>query len=259
MYPKAFTAKTHTFNYAKGILERGEVAYDAENERYFIQEQYRNTIGSQYYEEIVLFKQEIYYQIDRQTKVCHHGPIPRTKKFHPFGVPANATFHAQVTSGLYPTVFNVNEFGLDTPHADGSSTTSWHSVTEQECFPTTTTYFNNDANGNHILAESETVNWYNAVIGIVDPDLFIPPQGCTPFPPPGPRPPSPTPPAPPSPPGPPVHRLCRSTMEKLCGNVQNNQQQCVACIRDHQAELSAPGVGCVRADEAAFCHVTLEK
>jgi hypothetical protein len=56
-------------------------------------------------------------------------------KFVPHGIPANASFHSQVTAGLYPTTFLVNEYGLQVTKANGQTTNHHYSATAGDPLP----------------------------------------------------------------------------------------------------------------------------
>ena len=63
----------------------------------------------------------------------------------------------------------------------------------------------------------------DAVAGIEDPNVFIPPTGCKPFP-------KPKPPAPPAPPPrPPTPEGCTSALKANCGKA-GNKANCIECV-----------------------------
>ena len=77
-----------------------------------VQDEYRTLNGGDEVESIYLYKEDRHYTIDRRTRSCHYAAIPTTQKFAPYGVPANASFHAQATIGVTPSTVLVNEFGV---------------------------------------------------------------------------------------------------------------------------------------------------
>ena len=163
------------------------------------------------------------------------------KAFHPFGIPPNATFHGQISSGLPPHTQLINEFGSHMQEGNAYMDT-WHHVTAEGCMPTSTRRFMVTANGTHDVDNSMFEEIFDVVLGISDPNVFIPPAGCTAKP--HPSPPHPSPPAPP-------HTVCRPTIERECGTLEHKGATCVACTKKNAATLAK--AGCTAAMEAAFC------
>lgn len=228
-------------------MERGQITYDADTERVAMIEEARN-LGpngkEDVYKILYLFADNVHYKIDRDSQFCGYGPIPRNMRFHPFGINPNATFHRQVTAGLAPTTFEVNEFGTQTEaRADGTSFTEWHHVTAKECMPVSRRVFERHADGSANLEESMFREYFNAVPGIVDPEVFIPPAGCKPFPTP------PSPPPGPKPPTPAEH--CYALMKRDCEAVRKDKTKCEACMKQNSAQLKA--AGCNPSFEERFC------
>jgi hypothetical protein len=62
-----------------------------------------------------------------RTKHCSH-----TQAWHRFGIPSTAHFYKQVTAGLYPTTFLVNEWSVEERGAN-YTVEGWHHVTAEEC------------------------------------------------------------------------------------------------------------------------------
>jgi len=182
-YPIQFTAQIHGMNYEKNLLERAQITYDGQAEMVFEVEQFRSTDGHGpiQYENLFHYKSNVYWKIDQQSRSCY-GPIeiPGHKKFSPFGVPKNSSFYAAVTEGVTPSALRIHEFGNTQQNADRTSVRSWHSVTEEECMPTYTHYFFIGTDGQMEPDKSSTDRFYNTVLGVEDPNVFIPPSNCRP-------------------------------------------------------------------------------
>jgi hypothetical protein len=238
LYPEQFTAQTHRFNYAKNVLERGEVVYDARGERLFETETFKgvDNPGEKSYEILYLFAEGVHYKVDRETRECY-GPIaiPNHQRFSRFGVAKNATFHAAVTEGVTPNVIDIHQFGIrNQPNFDGSTQSAWYHVTAAECMPTQIFHFYTIKDQPDVLdlEKSETTNFYDVVLGIEDPNVFIPPRDCIP------------------PPEPPT-KTCSSELNKLCEKERSSKTACDACLRKNAAALTK--ATCTRQAESAFC------
>ena len=123
-----------------------------------------------------------------------NSPIKGTRKFSPFGVPTDALFTRETTMGVYPNTFSVNGFGLRYAGVKPNTTFwSYIKVTKEGCMPVKTQLFAEagaapgHGPGDRDLDMSETRDFFNSVLGIEDPGVFVPPSGCTK------RPPSPSP------------------------------------------------------------------
>jgi len=82
-------------------------------------------------------------------------------------------------------------------------------------------------------------DFFDVVLGVADPNVFVVPEGCKP------RPPKP-------PPGPsPPHSVCTPALEKACGPLEHKGKTCTDCTARNAASLRA--AGCTAAIEAAFC------
>ena len=189
-YPAQFTGQTHMFNYHRGVMGRGLMAVDQEGERTFEVEEF--TGEDALFERLTLYKQDRTYSIHRATRSCTYAPIPPRQKWAPFAVPKNASFYREATLGIPGASFVVNEFGIEhAPRGRGGKYTVWQQVTVRECMPVTTHVFATEADGRVNVSVSLEMFWQNVVLGIEDPDVFIPPSNCRPGPHPGPSTPAP--------------------------------------------------------------------
>lgn len=115
-----------------------------------------------------------------------NSPIKGTRKFSPFGVPTDALFTRETTMGVYPNTFSVNGFGLRYAGVKPNTTFwSYIKVTKEGCMPVKTQLFAEagaapgHGPGDRDLDMSETRDFFNSVLGIEDPGVFVPPSGCT--------------------------------------------------------------------------------
>lgn len=225
-YPPQFTAQTITYDYEKNVIAHGTTVYDEGQQRVFEMEGERgqNTSGTK--EVLYLYQQDLVYRTNSYTRTCEYGPIPDHKKFTPFGVPATARFHAQINLGFYPTTIPVNEFGDEQPigPANSSKSITYHTqVTAGTCMPVKTQLFITKNGFGRNLEYSETIDFYDAVAGIEDPNVFVPPGGCKPAP-------KPNPPNPPNPPSPhPNPAACEAALKTNCGKA-GNKDNCIECV-----------------------------
>lgn len=147
---------------------------------------------------------------------------------------------AQVTEGVYPTTLLVNEFGYEHVVGDNVTINLWQHVTAEECMPTSIRGFNPySKKGQPDIDSSMVRDFFDVVLGVADPNVFVVPEGCKP------RPPKP-------PPGPsPPHSVCTPALEKACGPLEHKGKTCTDCTARNAASLRA--AGCTAAIEAAFC------
>ena len=107
-------------------------------------------------------------------------------------------------------------------------------MTAAECMPTQIFRFYTTKDQPDVLdlEKSETTNFYDVVLGIEDPNVFIPPRDCIP------------------PPEPPT-KTCSSELNKLCEKERSSKTACDACLRKNAAALTK--ATCTRQAESAFC------
>uniref|UniRef100_A0A2C9LDF2 Uncharacterized protein n=1 Tax=Biomphalaria glabrata TaxID=6526 RepID=A0A2C9LDF2_BIOGL len=119
-----------------------------------------------YYRIIILHRENIAYEYNRQTKTCKKG---QAGPFFPFAVPENATFEAEFYVGGPGEEVEAVEW------SDRSATAreAWVGVFSRfNCYPLRSFFLNGRNN------ETLTTQYFDLVQGIVDPQLFIPPQEC---------------------------------------------------------------------------------
>jgi len=185
-FPPELTAGYTAYDLQRNILVSGMIAFDSKNQRSFFRQ---DIVGQGVFDRgdaLYLYQQDIMYVTSLRAGTCQYGPIPDHKKFTPFGVPANASFNRQANLGISPATFPVNEFGLVIPF--GGKTFVYQSqVTAspvgESCAPVNIKTIVTDGitpDGINLIAY-DNYDFYNAVAGIENPNVFIPPTGCTPM------------------------------------------------------------------------------
>jgi hypothetical protein len=145
-----------------------DAAYDNFGQRFafFERENVGPAPGRQYFHIIILHKENIVYQYNRQTKVCTKFPAG---PFRPFGVPPNARFEGEYYIGGPGEVVEAVEW------SDRSDVTreNWIGVFSRvNCYPIRTWVHNGQTN------ETIHTHIFNLVTGINNPAIFEPPPPC---------------------------------------------------------------------------------
>jgi hypothetical protein len=168
--PKAWTARTHTYDHGANRMDRGFIAYDALNERVrFSDDVNALAPGRKYYEEIVNYRTREYWNIDISNKECKKGAIPPNRAWHAFGIPDNATFVEETTIGAGQEYITTTQWEM--PAYRHPAGWMWiGSFTLNECVPVHEVVAVN-------VSSSITRSFYDISIG-VQPDAFIPPSYC---------------------------------------------------------------------------------
>lgn len=147
----------------------GKYVYDAVGKRMRLFEMglYENKTFS--YDAILLYREGVMYEIHHQDKTCEKKPLKAD--FYLLGVPKNASLVGQAvvgTSSAPGAGLLVNTWTGETPEFGGRYIIT---VTEHGCIPVSTLFHTPDY-GWIVLS------YFNNVVGISDPGVFIPPDFC---------------------------------------------------------------------------------
>ncbi|BFZ17976.1 hypothetical protein BsWGS_21015 [Bradybaena similaris] len=145
-----------------------DAAYDNQGERFafFEREETGPQPGRQYYHIIILHRENIAYEYNRNTKVCRKS---QAGPFRPFGVPPNGRFEGQYYIGGPGETVEAVEW------SDRSDVRreEWIGVFSRvNCYPIRTWLHSNISN------QTIHTHIYNLVTGITDPNIFLPPAAC---------------------------------------------------------------------------------
>jgi len=153
------------------FMRRGHIAYDAREERTSFFEEVSNSTGDNFFHEIHLFRERRRYRIDLKTKACtvEHSD----ERFRPWHIPRDAEFvgdayvgtNAFLHSGVLTTHWN---------HRNKTENTDWYGVfTDRDvgCVPVMDFFHNPNIGSVH-------TSFFDVVLGIGDPNQFIPPSHC---------------------------------------------------------------------------------
>ncbi|XP_059143388.1 mammalian ependymin-related protein 1-like [Physella acuta] len=166
--PPQLTFRANQYNHEFTTFRRFDAEYDAMAEKIAFDEveQSGPQPGRQYLKIIILHRENLAFEYNRQTKVCKKFDAGR---FFPFAVPENATFEAEfIVGGPGEEVEGVE-------WSDRSSTRreEWIGVFSRiNCYPLRSFIVNTSTN------ETLTTLYYDLVQGLVDPNFFIPPPEC---------------------------------------------------------------------------------
>jgi len=168
-----FEFEAHAFQVDPKLkfFRRGHFAQDAQLERISLFEEVRNGTDQEFYHDIHLFRERRRFRYNLKTKVCtvEHSDM----RFRPFHIPRNASFVGEAYVGT-------NAF----PDA-GVLTTHWEMHNKQEhwrwfgaftdrsegCVPVMDHYHDEQIGG-------VTTQFFDVVLGIGDPNIFVPESAC---------------------------------------------------------------------------------
>jgi len=169
--PLEFEAHAMQMAPKEEFFRRGHFAYDARNERTSLFEDEHNGTDHEVYHTIELFRERKAFRFNLKTKVCTVQEIKH--RFHRIEVPRNASFVGEAIIGT-------NAFensGLLTNHwAHHNSEEKWewfgvYTPREAGCVPI------QDDFHDHNVGRVQT-NFFDVVLGISDPNVFIPESSC---------------------------------------------------------------------------------
>ena len=173
--PEVWEAMSRQYDFGIGETVTAFTAHDSINRRLYRREQISGkTPGRKQYTELFLYKEGEYYKVDTFAKKCYKSRIPSNKAWRPFGVPPNATFTASVNVGIVGESFLANEYEIRP--SDHPSNYYYRGVfTAKECAPVQEQIFKSSGLD---ISQSELIEYFNIVLGIADPNVFIPPTLC---------------------------------------------------------------------------------
>ncbi|CAG5122212.1 unnamed protein product [Candidula unifasciata] len=145
-----------------------DAAYDFQGQRFafYEREDSRTTPGRQYYQIIILHKENVAYQYNRQSKQCTKS---QAGPFRPFGVPPEGRFEGEYYIGGPGETIEAVEW------SDRSDVRreNWLGVfTRINCYPVRTWLHNSQTN------ETVHTDIFNVVAGVTNPSIFEPPTAC---------------------------------------------------------------------------------
>ncbi|XP_065184342.1 mammalian ependymin-related protein 1-like isoform X2 [Sycon ciliatum] len=142
-------------------------SYDSSEERIAIKNELVEGDKREFYEEIFLFKQKLGYKINLKTRQCFNYTL--LEPFRPIEVPTNATSRGEEYIGVSSVPgasVLVTLWSADT--TIGRYSGSWTAV---DCIPVMDSYVSATKGFIHRT-------FYDVVIGIPNPDVFVPPGEC---------------------------------------------------------------------------------
>jgi hypothetical protein len=169
--PFEFEAHAFQMDPKEQFFRRGHFAYDARNERTALFEEVRNGTDDEAYHTIHLFREHATFRFNLKTKVCTRQAL--NHRFHRIEIPRNASFvgeaiigtNAFENSGLLTTHWH---------HENKDEHWSWYGVytpREVGCVPVSDEF--HDEQVGRVVT-----NFFDVVLGISDPNIFVPDQSC---------------------------------------------------------------------------------
>jgi len=169
--PWEMEAHGFQFDPKLNFFRRGRIFYDARNERSALIEEVMNDTSRDYFHTIQLFREHKAYDLNLKTRVCTTRDIHH--HFHPLHIPREAHFIGEAIVGT-------NAFdgaGVLTTHwhhHNDTEKTEWFGVyTDRDigCLPVSD-HFSDPQIG------TVRTDFFDIVLGISDPNVFVPPHEC---------------------------------------------------------------------------------
>jgi len=169
--PAEFEAHAFQMDHKEKFFRRGHFAYDSREERTSLFEEVRNGTDDEAFHVIALHREHKGFRFNLKTKVCQTFDIHH--RFHRIEIPHEAHFvgdailgtNAFENSGLLTTHWE---------HRNKTEQTEWYGVfTDRDigCVPVSDDFM--DPAIGHV-----TTQWFDVVLGISDPNQFIPESSC---------------------------------------------------------------------------------
>jgi hypothetical protein len=166
--PREFESRIVEIDPKREFEVRAHYAYDFVNERTSAFEEVRNASGRDFFHRIHLYREKKGYWINLKNGQCSVETI--TWPFHRIEVPENATFVDQFEIG---TDAVPNAGVLCNAWEDKMSHARWFGTfTARDCLPVDENFRSQETGFIHNA-------FYDVVLGISDPNIFIPPSQCT--------------------------------------------------------------------------------
>eukprot|EP00118_Oscarella_pearsei_P024435 m.306069 g.306069 ORF g.306069 m.306069 type:complete len:191 (+) comp40936_c0_seq1:60-632(+) len=166
--PLQWESQEHRFSEQYGYFIRRKLSSDEINLRERRIEEVDNFFNHSrdFFDELFLYKERVYYQLNLRTRQCEKRPL--LEPFHTHGVPPNVTGAGQSYIGTAADP----QAGLLTNAYKGYTERGYYFgvFTAVGCLPVYHTYFSTQGYTNSF--------YYDIVGGISDPNVFIPPPEC---------------------------------------------------------------------------------
>eukprot|EP00350_Pseudokeronopsis_sp_OXSARD2_P004482 CAMPEP_0170549502 /NCGR_PEP_ID=MMETSP0211-20121228/7652_1 /TAXON_ID=311385 /ORGANISM="Pseudokeronopsis sp., Strain OXSARD2" /LENGTH=193 /DNA_ID=CAMNT_0010855551 /DNA_START=10 /DNA_END=591 /DNA_ORIENTATION=- len=162
-------------NHTSAYRTRARYTYDGLGLRKRRVEEFQSGGADNYYDIIELFNEKKAYVTDLKSKVCTIYEISAAD-FHPHDIPSDAQFTGNEIIGSYPDQVELSQWFKPNASYYGGVSDQYLTFTVGNCVPVRDDRWNN-ATGFHYEEFSDVT------VGLSDPNVFIPPSGCTPAPP----------------------------------------------------------------------------
>jgi len=169
--PAEFEAHAFQADPKEQFFRRGHFAYDSRGERTSLYEEVRNGTDDEFFHTIHLFRERVTFRYNLKTKVCTKEALHM--RFHRIEIPRNASF---VGDAIIGTNAFINS-GLATTHWEHHNKEQkweWYGVytpRDLGCVPIEDEFHDQNVGRVH-------TNFFDVVLGISDPNIFIPHSSC---------------------------------------------------------------------------------
>lgn len=153
---------------SRGVENRLRITYDEINQRVrILDEVHAGTPGRTFYERIILHRSNVQYTLNLSARppTCTIGKPEMP--WRAWKIPENATFVGAFTIGVLGDGLEANMWS----ERDAQGRWIGITVTERHCVPVSLVEAHN-------ISYSVSSSYYDVVIGLPNPNVFIPPQFC---------------------------------------------------------------------------------
>jgi len=169
--PREFEAHAFQVDPKMQFFRRGHFAYDAREERTSLFEEVMNGTDQEYYHTIHLYRENRAFDYNLKTKVCTTHKIDH--RFHRIEVPRDAHFVGEAIVGTN-AFDNAGVLTTHWEHHNDTEKWSWFgafTAREIGCVPVMDHYHDETVGSVH-------TQFFDVVLGISDPNIFIPDSSC---------------------------------------------------------------------------------
>lgn len=170
--PKVWYAHFYDFSPSRREERFGRFYYDEDNKRIARRENVTQGLNyTDFYDEIFLHEEQVGYRINVRTKECSKFSL--TDPFPIIGPYLDDSYQGEAFIGSSIS----DRDGVRVQMYSGSNERGqffgvWIPAEEGTCFPVSETYTRISDRS------SSTMRWYDIRLGVLDPDVFIPPPNC---------------------------------------------------------------------------------
>ncbi|XP_031564114.1 mammalian ependymin-related protein 1-like [Actinia tenebrosa] len=172
--PKVWEGKLFQVDHSKNFSILGKLSYDASNERVRIIEEINLSGGKRYfYDFIILYREQRLYRVELSINGTGKCVVSEFKEsFRPAEIPKDAKFATEAYIGAsLPEVGVLVNIFYGKEERKGVTVDYVATVTAEGCIPVSSVVYTQKTGAIHS-------SFFDIVLGIEDPERFVPPSSC---------------------------------------------------------------------------------